>query len=180
MKQPMDAVETAQGTLTVTLAGENDLDEARQLLVEAANWMQENGVKQWNPQQFTPELIRSYYEEREIYMLHASGETVAMFTLQDSDPDYWGDRNIPGYSYLHRLTIRLPYRGRGMGGDILRYAAKRSKALQRTGLRLDCWNQNLKLNRLYQSLGFQPQGTGSLNGREFNLYQLDSSLYQQS
>lgn len=180
MNKLIDTLETAQGTFTVTLAGEDDLEEVRRMLVEAANWMQENGIKQWNPQQFSTEVIRSFYEEREIYLLHAEGEVAAMFTLQDSDPDYWGERNVPGYSYLHRLTIRLPYRGRGLGGDLLRYAAKRSKSLQRTGLRLDCWNQNLKLNRLYQSLGFQPQGTGSLNGREFNLYQLDSDLFLQS
>ncbi|WP_068785648.1 GNAT family N-acetyltransferase [Paenibacillus phocaensis] len=180
MIPPIDKLETAQGTFTVSLAGEEDLAVVRQLLVEAANWMHENGVKQWDPQQFTPELIQSYYENREIYLLHASGEAAAMFTLQDSDPDYWGERNVPGYSYLHRLTIRLPYRGLGLGGEILRYAAKRSRALQRAGLRLDCWNQNLKLNRLYQSLGFQPQGTGNLNGREFNLYQLDADLYFQS
>ncbi|MDU4696895.1 MAG: GNAT family N-acetyltransferase [Paenibacillus sp.] len=180
MKQLTDTLETEQGTFTVSLAGENDLDEVRQLLIEAASWMQENGVKQWNPQQFTPELIRAYYEEREIYLLHTSGKTAAMFTLQDTDPDYWGERNIAGYSYLHRLTIRLPYRGRGLSAEILRYAARQSRALQRTGLRLDCWNQNLKLNRLYQSLGFQLQGTGRLNGREFNLYQLDPQLYYQS
>lgn len=180
MNKLIDTLETAQGIFNVSLAGEDDLEEVRRILVEAASWMQENGVKQWNPQQFTPELIRSYYEMREIYLLHAEGEVAAMFTLQDSDPDYWGERNVPGYSYLHRLTIRLPYRGRGLGGDLLGYAAKRSKSLQRTGLRLDCWNQNLKLNRLYQSLGFQPQGTGSLNGREFNLYQLDSDLFLQS
>lgn len=180
MNMPIDTLETAQGTFIVSLASQDDLEEVRRMLVEAADWMRENGVKQWNPQQFTAELIRSYYEEREIYLLHASGEAAAMFTLQDSDPDYWGERNVPGYSYLHRLTIRLPYRGRGLGADILRYAAQRSRALQRTGLRLDCWNQNLKLNRLYQSLGFQSQGTGRLNGREFNLYQLDPHLYLQS
>ncbi|MGG6311101.1 GNAT family N-acetyltransferase [Paenibacillus macerans] len=180
MNKPIDTLEAAGITLTVSLAGEEDLEMIRQMLIEAADWMQENGVKQWNPQQFTPELIRSYYEERDIYLLHASGEPAAMFTLQDSDPDYWGELNVPGYSYLHRLTIRLPYRGKGLGGRILRWAAKRSKVLGRTGLRLDCWNQNLKLNQLYQGFGFVPQGTGRLNEREFHLYQLEHSLYLQS
>ncbi|MGG1612357.1 GNAT family N-acetyltransferase [Paenibacillus sp. FSL K6-2441] len=179
LEQLIDKLETAQETLDVLLAGEDDSETVRQVLVEAATWMQENGVNQWNPQQFTPELIRSYFEDREIYLLQESGEPVALFTLQDSDPDYWGELNVPGYSYLHRLTIRLAYRGRGLSSEILRYAAKRSKALGRPGIRLDCWNQNQKLTQLYEGLGYQLQGTGSNNGREFNLYQLDADLYAQ-
>ena len=179
MTQIIDQLETAQGTLDISLAGEEDLETVQEILVEAATWMQENGVNQWNPLQFTPELIRSYLADREIYLLHESGEPVALFTLQDSDPDYWGELNVPGYSYLHRLTIRLSYRGRGLSSEILRYAAKRSKALGRPGIRLDCWNQNPKLVQLYEGLGYQLQGTGSNNGREFNLYQLDADIYAQ-
>ncbi|CAM4378325.1 GNAT family N-acetyltransferase [Paenibacillus macerans] len=172
---------TRGGDFSVTLAKPGDLETVRLMLVEAANWMQTGGVKQWNPEQFTPDLIRSYYDEREIYLLTREGEPAAMFTLQDSDPDYWGALNIPGYSYLHRLTVRLPYRGQGLGGEILSFAAKRSKVLGRSGLRLDCWNQNVKLNRLYQELGFRLQGTGRKDdGREFNLYQLAPAIYDQA
>ncbi|MGZ7441588.1 GNAT family N-acetyltransferase [Paenibacillus sp. TH7-28] len=174
----LDTLNTRAGEFAVTLASPADLETVRLMLVEAANWMQTGGVKQWAPEQFTPDLIRSYYDEREIYLLIREGEPAAMFTLQDSDPDYWGALNIPGYSYLHRLTVRQSCRGQGLGGEMLHWAAKRSKALGRAGLRLDCWNQNVKLNRLYQELGFRLQGSGRKDGgREFNLYQLDQAIY---
>lgn len=64
---------TRGGDFSVTLAKPGDLETVRLMLVEAANWMQTGGVKQWNPEQFTPDLIRSYYDEREIYLLTRKG-----------------------------------------------------------------------------------------------------------
>ncbi|MFD1175711.1 GNAT family N-acetyltransferase [Paenibacillus puldeungensis] len=180
MSDVLDTLETSTGQFSISLARQEDLEQVRNMLVEAAMWMQTNGVKQWNPAQFTPELIQSYFDERDIYLLNTKCELTAMFTLQDSDPDYWGPLNAPGYSYLHRLTVRVPFRRAGLGGDIIRWAAKRSRVLQRSGIRLDCWNQNLKLNKMYQELGFQKQGVGQKDGREYNLYELERNLFLQA
>lgn len=178
MRQQIDKIKTEHGNLGVSLACQEDYEVVRHMLIEAANWMSKHGVKQWYPDQFTSEEVKSYFEYRDIYIIEDRGELVGMFTLQDADPDYWGDLSVPGYSYLHRLTVRLPFRGKHLGSEMIRWAGKHSKQLGQTGLRLDCWSQNVKLNALYQSLGFERKGTGQKNGRDYNLYELSQEVFE--
>lgn len=171
--QWMDEINTPYGLFAIVLANPSDKAIVREMLIEAAEWMAGLGVQQWNPLQFTTDEIDRYFAEREIYLLIREGETVGMFTLQSSDPDYWGAFNEEGCSYLHRLTIRSSWRGKQLGGAMIEWAAQRTKQLNRRALRLDCWDGNAKLNRMYESMGFVRKGSGEKQGRGYNLYEMN-------
>lgn len=178
MRTPLEMIRTSAGEFEICLADTDDAQLVRSLLVEAANWMASVGIKQWNPEQFTEQEIASYFAKREIYLVVGPHEPVGLFTLQLSDPDYWGPLNEEGYSYLHRLTVRPSYRGHALGRDFIYWAAKRSRKLGRKGLRFDCWSENPKLNPYYRELGMETRGRGALNGREYILYEMNSELYR--
>ncbi|MEF2967229.1 GNAT family N-acetyltransferase [Paenibacillus sp. M1] len=179
MNIKLDNIETQAGVLEVYLAEQSDAELVRELLLEAANWMESVGIKQWNPGQFTGEEIASYFAKRDIYLFMGKDGPVGLFTLQDRDPDYWGALDQAGYSYLHRLTVRPAYRGHGLGREFIYWAAKRSRELGRSGLRFDCWSENRKLNPYYEALGMEKRGVGQLNGRQYVLYEMDHQLYRE-
>ncbi len=177
MRSHLDTIKTSAGTFEICLASNGDADLVRSLLTEAANWMASVGIKQWNPEQFTEQEIAGYFAKREIYLFLTPQEPAGLFTLQVSDPDYWGPLNEEGYSYLHRLTVRPSYRGHALGREFIYWAAKRSRSLGRKGLRFDCWSENRKLNPYYRELGMETRGMGALNGREYILYEMNKTLY---
>jgi RimJ/RimL family protein N-acetyltransferase len=161
-----------QGTIRIERADVGRTGDILQLLKAAAQWMVDNGIRQWSPDQFTEEDIAGYFTDREVY-LALDGETAAgLFTLQFSDPQYWGSKNDDSFAYLHRLTVGAGYRGSGLGEYMIKHAVSQAKELGCAGLRLDTVAHNIRLNRYYQSLGFHYQGTNdSGNGRLVNLYQ---------
>ncbi|WP_339241568.1 GNAT family N-acetyltransferase [Paenibacillus sp. FSL F4-0243] len=142
------------------------------LLQEAANWMERNGIKQWTPGQFNENDITGYFTDRHVYLAIEDEAVVGMFTLQFSDPQYWGSKNDESYAYLHRLAVAGSHRSQGLGQHMLKYAAVRAKELGCRGLRFDTVAHNIKLNRYYQSMGFHYMGTNDMgNGRLVNLYE---------
>ncbi|WP_164515123.1 GNAT family N-acetyltransferase [Paenibacillus lentus] len=171
--QFMDEIHTPYGSFAIVSAIPSHKVIVREMLIEAAEWMAGIGVQQWIPQQFTIEEINRYFAEREIYLLIREEQPVGMFTLQTSDPEYWGALNEEGFSYLHRLTVRSSWRGKQLGSAMIEWAAKRTKQLNRGVLRLDCWDGNEKLNRMYESIGFVRKGSGEKQGRGYNLYEMN-------
>lgn len=159
------------GELTYTLASQQEIPIMLDLLRATADWMVQNNLKQWYPEQFTPDLMKSYLEEREVIIARLNEEPIGMFTLQWSDPSYWGERNSEEYGYLHRLVVDRAYRGHQVGQRMLRFAEERVLAAGKKALRLDCVAHNPQLNRYYQSLGFQFVAEQDMQGRVVNLYE---------
>lgn len=162
---------------TLRKATSEDRETLLGIMIEAAEWMQYSGIRQWVPEQFSMEMVNTYLNTRDVYILQSQHEPAGMFTLQDDDPDYWGTLNIPGYSYLHRLVVRVPYRGQGLGERMIREAARITHSYGRLGLRLDTRSTNFKLNRFYQSLGFVAKGMGHLDGKDYVLYEMDMNIF---
>ncbi|MCL6605362.1 MAG: GNAT family N-acetyltransferase [Paenibacillus sp.] len=162
----------SQGSVTMIRAERNRAREMVILLQDAARWMESNGIKQWTPSQFTEADIMNYFEDREVYLALDNDEIIGMFTLQFSDPQYWGTRNDDSYAYLHRLTVARSYRGAGLGSYMLQFAADLAIEKGCKGLRFDTVAHNIKLNGYYQSLGFHYMGTNDMGGgRLVNLYE---------
>ncbi|AWB44831.1 hypothetical protein DCC85_11785 [Paenibacillus sp. CAA11] len=158
-------------SLIIREAKPSDADAVRELLVEAANWMVQKGIDQWRPESFTREEVSSYFDSRRIFLGFAGDEPAAMFTLQESDPSYWGEMNDPDYYYLHRLNVRTKYRRMGLSEQMMKWAIQKTLEDGKKGIRLDCVSTNLNLNLLYQSLGFRYMATRYNGDRQFNLYE---------
>jgi GNAT superfamily N-acetyltransferase len=141
------------------------------LLKEAAEVMEQEGRRQWSPSLFSLELMQQYLAEREVFILWHEGEAAGMFTLQYGDAAYWGDRDDPGFGYLHRLTVRSSYRGLELGAKMISFAEAYLLSKGRRGFRLDCVSHLPTLNQFYQRQGFQFVAEQDMGGRFVNLYE---------
>jgi len=62
-------------------------------------------------------------------------------------------------AYLFDIELRPPYRGRGLGREVMRAAEDRARRLGATGMVLNVFGHNTAAMRLYDSLGFVVSST---------------------
>ncbi|WP_260854243.1 GNAT family N-acetyltransferase [Paraburkholderia sp. BCC1886] len=80
------------------------------------------------------------------------GTAVATFSLA-LDDDHWGPQK-PIAGYVHGLSVRKSFSGRGLGNIMIDWCASKMTGLNRRFIRLDFAVQNAKLCAHYESLGF--------------------------
>ncbi|MDP4098656.1 GNAT family N-acetyltransferase [Paenibacillus sp. P96] len=167
----VDTAPTKLGLLHIQEADPSQAGIVTALLQEAAGWMSEQQIKQWDRSLFTEQLISEYFANRKVYIAYLNDEPAGMFTLQEDDSAYWKDRNDSSFGYLHRLTVRRCYSGAGIGERLLRAAENIASDAGKKGLRLDCRADNPKLNTVYQKQGFRFMGISDMGEYHVNLYE---------
>jgi ribosomal protein S18 acetylase RimI-like enzyme len=144
--------------VTLRRVSKSELEAVRALRVQAARWLWDRGIHQWNPEGFTDEDTRDDFECHRLYGLWDGEALVGSFRLQDGDPVIWPEA-VPGEAlYLHCLVVARDRAGEGLGERLLGEAMAIVAAEKRRFLRLDCWAGNDTLRRYYKSSGFLPRG----------------------
>lgn len=94
---------------------------------------------------------------KEVYVVELDGTSVGTFSLDLDDEQRWGPQE-PIAGYVHGLSVRKGFNGRGLGGFMLDWCADRMRDLNRHHVRLDCPVHNATLCAYYESLGFVRAG----------------------
>lgn len=151
-------------------AGASDLDTVLSILEEAALWTSHRGIEGWQPGSFSRRRIADRIERGEMYLAKIAGETFGTLALQWSDAEVWGDATEDA-GYVHGLTIKRQFGGRGLGRELLRWAGERAALSGKSYLRLDCRAENRELNEYYERAGFCWRGRARVWGFGVNLYE---------
>ncbi len=100
-----------------------------------------------------------------LFVLENDGDVCASMILNHFQmPEYaggqWACAAEDGQALVvHTLCVRPDCAGRGYGGQMVRFAAERARALGCRCVRLDTWAGNQPARRLYEKLGFRYAGT---------------------
>lgn len=167
-------IATPSHTLAMRRATQADAAAVGEIMAEAGQWLLQRGIRQW-PGYPEPDLIQRRLEHAEIYMAELGGAAVGTLTLQQEDPEIWGELP-PDALYVHGLAIRRSAGGRGLGGRMLAWAADQAARRGRAFLRLDCMGQNTALCSYYERNGFAPCGVVQLGGWQCARYQRRAAL----
>ena len=97
--------------------------------------------------------MRNTVAQKEVYVAELDGTAVGMFSLDLDDEQRWGPQE-PIAAYIHGLSVRTGFNGRGFGAFMLDCCASEVRRLNRRYVRLDCPAHNTKLCTWYESLGF--------------------------
>jgi GNAT superfamily N-acetyltransferase len=157
-----ESIATAIGSVEITQAGADDLDDVLDILNESARWLAGRGINQWRVDGFPHELIANDISRGEVYVAIPKRRAVGTFTLQWSDETFWpGDTADAGY--VHRIAVRRE--ARGLGVALLRFAERVTIASGRKLLRLDCFSGNEALCSYYERAGFVRRAEVEVDGR---------------
>lgn len=154
----------------------HDLEQVLALLVQAAQWLRSQGLRQWSHylnEDMAPELAEAIAADQ-VYLALAGDRPVGTISLQRA-PSEW-DRTIWGAVasdeavYVHRLAVHRTHAGRGVGAFMLDWAENYARQHGYRYLRLDCVGHNERLNAYYQ-LRFTLKGHAENIGMTFSRYE---------
>ncbi|MYS33374.1 hypothetical protein K388_07477 [Streptomyces sp. KhCrAH-43] len=144
--------------MTLRLATTADVDALMALRIEAEGWLAAAGIDQWrNPRTRGPALAKwmADIEAGRTWVVDDDG-VLATVTLAPADMDFWRPSDFPERAvYVAKLITARAAKGSKLGGRLLDWAGSQARAQNKTWVRLDCWRDNLELQRFYLREGFE-------------------------
>lgn len=163
------------GEYKVRKAMAGDTAAVIQLLQDAARWLDEKGISQW-------EYLRNGGDTTEIkqgilagttYVVEHNGKLAATMNLSDVqnewDIELWDERKDHSF-YIHRLAVAQTYRKQQVGRKLLDWVDQNIQ-LENGRIRLDCVADNLALNQFYQRAGYTLMDSVANGEDKFSLYE---------
>ncbi len=141
-------------TLRIRAAAPHEAPVVTAILAEAVRWLEERGVPMWRADELAPESIASDVAAGLFFIGTCGGEPACTFKFQLSDALFWPDVPQDQSAFIHRLALRRPFSGGRVSADVFRWAARRTHALGRPFLRLDCEASRPRLRAVYERFGF--------------------------
>ena len=146
----------------IKIATKHDSIVIIKLLKQIAQWMKDNDIKQWGflLDGGEDEEIEQAIINQETYIVLNDKDIVATFTLLSKQSEWdryiWGsDISLTKSLYLHRLAIIPTYMKKGLGKTILTWINDNVNDTEYAYIKLDCVNDNIKLNNFYKSNDFE-------------------------
>jgi ribosomal protein S18 acetylase RimI-like enzyme len=102
---------------------------------------------------FSERWVRNHVSQNEVHIVELEGTPVGTFSFDLDDERHWGPQE-PIAGYVHGLSVRKGFNGRGLGSFMLDWCANKVSGLNRRFVRLDCAVQNATLCAYYETLGF--------------------------
>lgn len=152
--------------LAIRPAEPHDARTVAELWTEAAAWLADRGIDQWQYPPHVDRIARSI-AAGECWLAELDGRPVATITVdQRADPDFWTAADNPGSAlYAHRMVVGRTAAGAGLGAELLDHAGQLAAAAGRRWLRLDAWRGNPGLAGYYRAQGFVEVRTVVVPGR---------------
>lgn len=164
--------------LIIELAKLKDISHIINILENRCIWMERNNIKQWESNSYTSIFNYDYFskeiEKKTLYVARINNKMCGIFLIREKDK-LWED--FKSAFYIHHLATDINYKG--LGKVMIEYIKYISLRYNKKYIRLDCVNDNEKLNNYYQKLGFDLKETGIIKDYEYNLRELNlKSLYK--
>lgn len=157
MRKAIPALEADQTSLHVRRASPADLADLHEAYAHGRTLQLALSTSAWPG--FTDEQILAEMARNHLFCLVQAQTLVGVFSMVESDPAIWDERERGAHFYLHRITRAPAFAGRGLFDTLLAWAHAECRKRGRVGLRMDTWATNDTLLRYYTSRGFALVGT---------------------
>jgi GNAT superfamily N-acetyltransferase len=164
-----DYVSVGSYSFALRLAVPGDLEEVRELIREAANWLRASkDTDQWeNPwpdQAGQRERILNDLIKGKTWLVWDGPGVAATITVDTEEPLDLNDQAVwPGHHdresvlYVRRVIVSRRYAGSGLGAALLDWAADHARKNHQAKLiRVDVWTTNHELHDYYKRQEFKP------------------------
>ena len=149
--------------MQIRVAEMKDLEPLWGLIEEARGTIARLGIDQWQDGDPSRAAVAKDIEMGRTYLVERSGQLCGTFVLVEAEPSYdvihdgsWLTGNDSrDYIAIHRVAIAVAFRGQGIAGAIMDYAAQYAQRLGRSSLRIDTHRGNIVMRRMLEKQGFR-------------------------
>lgn len=124
------------------------------ILIEAAEWLISENMKNWDPLNLSIENIIKKNDLDELYLCYSGDEAVGCFIMQTMDTMFWPEAPEGEALYIHKLALKRRFAGRGLSGTMIDWVKEQATRKMIKFVRLDCIANRDGLCRLYERQGF--------------------------
>ena len=141
-------------------ARKEELPAIFDLYAARVRWMDEVGIRQWNVTDYLRAYPIEYYadmqEQELLYVLEGEVGAISGAVVLLPQDERWDEYAQKRAWYVHNLVSAVGVCG--VGSVILRQAEELAKAGGMQAMRLDCAEDNARLNGWYEAQGYLPCG----------------------
>jgi GNAT superfamily N-acetyltransferase len=144
--------------LRLRLASSADIDALMGLRIEAEDWLAEAGIDQWRDARTRGPALAKWNADISAgrTWIVEDQKVLATLTLAPADMDFWKASDVPETAvYVAKLITARAAKGSNLGGRLLDWAGLQAREQGRHWVRLDCWRDNIALQRFYLHEGFE-------------------------
>jgi GNAT superfamily N-acetyltransferase len=124
------------------------------ILLEAARWLEQRGMRMWRDDELVPERIAADIAAGLIFIAEYDAEPCGVVKFQLEDAEFWPDVAPGDSAFVHRLAVSRRFAGGEVSSALLSWALEQARSLGRKYLRLDCEASRGKLRAIYERFGF--------------------------
>lgn len=146
--------------LRIVPAAPGDLPHYLDFLEEIEGWLETRGGGEWESGMFRDS--RYYFAESiergEVHLAFIGGQMAGTLRLLLRDAVVWPEIIENDGVYVYNLAVGRKWSGQRLGRRMLEWAERRTSAMGRNYLRLDCFANNDFLRGYYEDAGFVDRG----------------------
>ncbi len=159
----------------------SDMEQILRLYEQAREYFRASDIPQWTDGRPDYDDVFGDIDDGICYVATENGYILAAFICDFFEegryPSLFGGEwlNDDEHAGLHRVAVNPESKGRGIGGEIVRFAANRCRENGVYNLRCDTHPRNNSMRRMLEKNGFVPCGKFFDSGEERIAYQLELS-----
>jgi GNAT superfamily N-acetyltransferase len=158
---------------SIRQATSQDVNLIADILVEAAQWLEQSGMRMWRDDELVILRISSEVDAGLFFLAECGGEAAGTVKFQLEDSLFWPEVPQGDAAYIHRLAVRRRYAGGEVSAAILHWASERARSLGRQYLRLDCEASRTRLRAVYERFGFRHHSDRQVGPYFVSRYEFD-------
>ena len=148
--------------MKIRLARTDDLPVLMDIVHEAQRTIAQLGIDQWQNGYPSEEVIACDIAMGRSYVVEQGSDLVGTFVLVETEPAYEriyeGHWHWEDYIAIHRVAVKVTFRGKGVADAIIRCAEDHAKRMGHCALRIDTHHGNLPMRRMLEKQGFRACG----------------------
>ena len=141
--------------VAIRQAAPADAALVREMLLEAAAWVDALGEIMWEEGELDPQHVAAEVAAGQFFIADVGGEPAGAIRFQLVDRLFWPDLESDDSAFVHRLVVRRRFKGQGVSNALLQWAVDHARSLGKAYLRLDTDSTRPKLMALYEAFGFR-------------------------
>lgn len=124
------------------------------VLNDAAECLIKSGQSMWKLEKLTIEELLKEYDINDMKMCYENNNLIGVFILQWYDQLFWPEIEAYTSGFIHKLAIKVEFRGKGYGNKIIEEAKQICINQNVKFLRLNCGTFRTRLRNFYENAGF--------------------------
>jgi ribosomal protein S18 acetylase RimI-like enzyme len=159
--------------MKIQSANIKDLDSLMGITQRCIENLDKQGIYQWDEIYPSRNDFHQDILEENLYVITEAEQILGCICINQFEPPGYEKANWLGSRFLviHKIIVDPQNENQGIGKYAMHFAENVSHSQEKDSIRLDCFQDNIRVNKFYQKLEYVIRGETRFRKGMFNLYE---------